>query len=192
MFDLDDELMIELDDIDLELDVAVPGKVAKALPLTTPTIAPAPTGIDYREEVELTRDAGTLFDFGKTTLSPVQQMYIIGFAAKGTRKGACQLAGVPFSVVKKWMEDDEFSEALQNAVDIVRDSLEEELLSRAMSGSDRLLLEAVKAMKPEKYNKKQSDVNITGNVVHTWADLAKQAMGHSGRLIEGSYEEVEE
>jgi hypothetical protein len=63
---------------------------------------------------------------------------------------------------------------LQNAVEIVRDSLEEELLRRAMNGSDRLLLEAVKASKPEKYNKKQADINVNGTMVHTWADLAKQ------------------
>lgn len=194
---MEDELLIELDD-DLDLtfeDRSVPGKVAMSLPLTSPTIAPALMTMDFKAELELTKDAGTLFDFSKTKLTPLQQIYIVGFATKGTRKGACTFAGIPYGVVSKWMENDEFCEALQSSVDVVRDTLEEELLMRAMNGSDKLLLEAVKASKPEKYNKKQSDVNINGTMVHTWADLAKQATGvgsaPSTPTIDSTYEEVE-
>jgi hypothetical protein len=60
-----------------------------------------------------------------------------------------------------------------------------------MNGSDKLLLEAVKASKPEKYNKKQSDVNISGTMVHTWADLAKQA-AEPKVVVDTKYEEVKE
>ncbi len=183
---MDDELLIELDD-DFELE----GKVKASLPLTSPRIAPPMEAIPYKDEVELTVGADRLFDFSKTKLSPIQQMYIIGFATRGTKKGACQLAGVTFGVVNKWMESKEFSGALQNAVEIARDALEEELLRRAMNGSDKLLLEAVKASKPDKYNKKQSDVNINGTMVHTWADLAKQAVAEKAVIVDSEYREVE-
>lgn len=190
---MDDELMIELDDLDLEKPT-VGGKIATVLPLSVPMTPTLPTAIDYRGELELTKDAKALFDFSKTGLSPLQQLYILGFAVRGTRTGACRLAGIPYKVVDKWAENDEFNEALQNAVDTVRDSLEEELLARAMNGSDKLLLEAVKAMKPEKYNKKQADVNINGTMVHTWADLARQAIsvGSSAPAIDVSYTEEDE
>jgi len=168
---LSDDIFFEIDD-DFDEDF-VEVKRAPA-PVSIGGISTPAEPIDYRGAVELTGDAEKLFDFSNTKLSPIQQLYIIGYATKGTKKGACQLAGVPFYVVNKWMDNEEFSNALQNAVDIVRDSLEEELLRRAMNGSDRLLLEAVKASKPEKYNKKQSDINVNGTMVHTWADLAKQ------------------
>ena len=190
---MDDELMIELDDLDIDLPLdapSVPGKMTASLPMVAPMSATMPPPVYYRGEVELTKDAGALFDFSKTKLSPLQQVYIIGFATRGTRAGACRLANIPYSVVTKWMEIDEFVAALQNAVEVVRDSLEEELMNRAMNGSDRLLLEAVKASKPEKYNKKQSDININGTMVHTWADLARQAA--SPPAIEGTYTEAEE
>lgn len=189
--DLLDELLIELDIEDDEEEESIPGKVGASLPLTSPTIAVPTPPIDYRMAV--TKDADKLFSFAGSKLSPVQQLYIIGLAAKGTRKGACELANVPYSVVNKWMENEEFVESMQNAVEIVRDSLEEELLKRAMEGSDRLLLEAVKASKPEKYNKKQSDINVSGNIIHTWVDLARQAsvidVGKSNYSIDGGTEE---
>lgn len=194
---MDDELEIELDDIDLgELSLTpdIPGKVAPSLPLVTPTTPTSmPTTMDYRKELIMVADAKKLFDFSRTKLTPIQQMYIIAFATRGTKRGACELAGgIPYNTVSKWMENNEFVEALQNAVEIVRDSLEEELLRRAMDGSDKLLLEAVKAAKPEKYNKKQSDVNITGNVVHTFADLAKMAVGSGATPIEVTYTEEDD
>jgi len=185
-----DDLIIEFDEIN---DTSITEKAA--LPMVTPTIAPAPVGIDYRKEVELAKEADKLFDFSNTNLSPVQQLYVIGYAVRGTKMGACKLTNVPLSVVNKWMENDEFFNAMQNAVDIVRDVLEEELLARAMSGSDRLLIEALKATNPDKYNKKQSDVTITGTMIHSWADLAKQAYTPSQnkmiRVIESSEKETD-
>lgn len=180
---LSDDIFFEIDD-DFDEDF-VEVKRAPA-PVSIGGISTPAEPIDYRGAVELTGDAEKLFDFSNTKLSPIQQLYIIGYATKGTKKGACQLAGVPFYVVNKWMDNEEFSNALQNAVEIVRDSLEEELLRRAMNGSDRLLLEAVKASKPEKYNKKQADINVNGTMVHTWADLAKQVHATSTPIsIEG-------
>lgn len=190
---MDDELYFELD------DEPVSGKVAKSLPLVTPASmrpdvmsAASMVTVDYREELKLTAEPESLFDFKDTKLSPIQQMYIMGYAVKGTRKGACQMLNIPYSVVSKWMEDEEFVSALQNAVEIVKDSLEEEVMRRAMNGSDKLLIEAMKACKPEKYNKKQADVNINGTMVHTFADLAKMASVGSGEPpIDVTYKEEE-
>ena len=170
MSDMDDLFLDIDDDEDFGLAVKSAPMPVRIGGISTPPIEP----VDYRGAVELSDDASKLFDFSKTTLSPVQQLYVIAYATRGTKKGACELAGVPFPVVSRWMGDEEFTAALQNAVEIVRDSLEEELIRRAMNGSDRLLLEAVKASKPEKYNKKQADINVNGTMVHTWADLAKQ------------------
>lgn len=172
---------VDFDDILLDVDEELFAE--KKLPLvTTPSMAKSVATtftkepVDIRESVELVKDADRLFDFTDTTLTPVQQMYIIGYAVRGTKKGACQLAGVTYSVVSRWLKNDEFTGALQDAVELVKDSLEEELIRRAMNGSDRLLIEAIKAANPEKYQPKtQNDININGQVVHSWADLAKQA-----------------
>lgn len=169
-----------MNDILIDLNLEYDDEKKETLPMTpiSPVVGGVmPAGFPYREELELVKDAGRLFDFSKTKLNPVQQMCIIGYAAKGTKKGACEFCSIDIGTLNKWLKNDEFSEALQEAVDIVRDTLEEELLTRAMDGSDRLLLEAVKAAKPDKYNKKMSDVNVSGTMVHTWADLAKQAIG---------------
>src|SRR5574343_1062506 len=148
-----DDIELEIEDVDDD-DLPV-GKVG-TLPLTpiaTPGISlvTVPPPYDIREDLKLVKDAKKLFDFSDTKLSPLQQMYIIAYATKGTKKGACELSGVTYSVVNKWMKDDEFSQALQNAVGLVQDSLEEELIRGAMNGSDKLLVEAIKAHKPEKY-----------------------------------------
>ena len=167
-------------DIDFNPDAVarskVSGKIAPSLPMTKFTVGGASElrpSYDFGEASKM--DAASMFDFTDTGLTPLQQIYIIGYAVRGTRKGGCEAAGIPYRAVDKWMENENFVKTLQHAVDISRDCLEEELIRRAMDGSDRLLLEAVKAARPEKYNKKQSDVNIHGTLVHSWADLAKQA-----------------
>jgi hypothetical protein len=190
---MDDELYVELeDDFNFEqFEDSTPkpsAKIAPALPLSKPSISTPSPPISYRSVVELTPNAGRLFDFTKTKLTPVQQLYIIGFATRGTKKGASEMAGVPFTVINRWMEDPEFVQALQVAVDVARDSLEEELLRRAMDGSDKLLLEALKAAKPERYNRK-AEVNVSGNIVHSFADLARQAL--STPVVETEGEVVE-
>ena len=188
-----DDIELEIEDVDDD-DLPV-GKVG-TLPLT-PIASPGsslvtvPPPYDVREDLKLVKDAKKLFDFTDTKLSPLQQMYIIAYATKGTKKGACELSGVTYSVVNKWMKDDEFNQALQNAVGLVQDSLEEELIRRAMNGSDKLLVEAIKAHKPEKYQPRtSSDINIHGEVVHTWADIAKQAAVELGEIKEVDFEEV--
>jgi hypothetical protein len=197
-----DDLEIEIDDVELEYPQ---GKIAKTLPLSHPsTIAPTenmavvqpiplPPAFNAKQALSLIDDPDDLFDFSTTKLSPQQQLYIVSYAVRGTKMGACKLAGISYGVVEKWMKEAEFSQALQNAVDIVQDSLEEELIRRAMNGSDQLLLAAIKAAKPDKYAAKStSNVNVNGEITHTWADLAKQATIDLGNnLVETTYEEVE-
>lgn len=176
--DVEFDLGIDIDTDDFFSDT-IPSEFkppAETLPMTSLTSGVSPTSaFPLKSAYELTPDADKLFDFSDTSLDVVQQMFIIGYALKGTKKGACAVAGVTYSTCNKWFDNDEFNRALSNAVDIVRDSLEEELLKRALQGSDKLLLEALKAHNPEKYNKKQAEVNIHADVVHTWAELAKQA-----------------
>lgn len=192
---------INFDELEIEIEEALPeyptGKIARALPLSHPNSPPPapislPQTFNAKQALALIEDPDKLFDFSDTSLNPQQQLYIVSYAVRGTKMGACKLAGVTTGAVDKWLKDKEFSQALQNAVDIVQDSLEEELIRRAMNGSDQLLLAAIKAAKPEKYGAKStSDINVKGQVVHTWAELAQQAVKESN-MIETTYEEVEE
>lgn len=191
---------INFDELEIEIDVEPEyptGKIARALPLSHPNSPPPapislPQTFNAKQALALIEDPDKLFDFSDTSLSPQQQLYIVSYAVRGTKMGACKLAGVTTGAVDKWLKDKEFSQALQNAVDMVQDSLEEELIRRAMNGSDQLLLAAIKAAKPEKYGAKStSDINVKGQVVHTWAELAQQAVKESN-MIETTYEEVEE
>ncbi len=186
-----DDIEFEIDDTD---DIFPVGKIASLPlePVRPPSLVTTAPPYDLREGVRLVEDAKKLFDFTETKLSPVQQMYIISYATKGTKKGACELSGVSYAVVSRWLENEEFVQALQNAVGLVQDSLEEELIRRAMNGSDKLLVEAIKAHKPEKYQPRTSaDINIHGEVVHTWAELAKQAKEELGEVKDVEFEEVE-
>jgi hypothetical protein len=187
-----DDIIVEIDDYEPDKSSLTLTKVEDSI--KRPEFSGDPYDID--ETLSLVDDPSKLFDFSDSKLNAVQQLYIVAYATKGTKKGACELAEVSYSTVKKWLKNEAFAEALENAVDIARDSLEEELFRRAMNGSDKLLLEALKALKPDKYQKRSSsNVNVSGEVVHTWADLAKEAAKKlpEGELIdEVDYEEVEE
>lgn len=190
---------IDLDDIIVEFDDGEPDGEALSLE-KVPARGVTEAKFDFDEPYDVSEglrlvdEPEKLFAFKEdSTLNAVQKMYIIAYATKGTKKGACEIAGISYGVVKKWLENEEFSEALEDAVSITHDSLEEEMLKRAMNGSDKLLLEALKAMKPEKYQtRSQQNVNVKGEVVHTWADLAQEAAKEAGEMIEDvEYEEAE-
>lgn len=190
-------------DLDLELDMDIVDDFAEPEPVKTlplkkftepksdePIIPPPTPTASYEAHYG---DVVKLFDFEGTKLSPLQKVYIMAFAAKGTKTGACRVSGIPIARVEKWSEDEEFCRVLSGAVDVMRDTLEEELIRRAMAGSDKLLLEAVRASHPEKYNRRQTDVNVNAHMVHTWADLAKEAtVATPKEVIEASYEKVDD
>ena len=164
--EMDDE---EFDEEEFEVEALVAQPAPAKMMVTT---SPFPT----RTALELVQSPEKLFDFSKTKLNVQQQMYILQYAVRGTKLGACQGAGVPYSVVEKWNEDEEFVAALTEALEMTKDALEDELLRRAMNGSDKLMIEAIRAVKPEKYGRKETrDVNVRGTVVHTWSELAMQA-----------------
>jgi len=171
-----DEILVDdtfdVDDDEEELEF----KPLKPLPVAP--VGAMSMGAPYpmRSALELVSNPSPLFDFSKTKLSPQQQMYIMQYAVKGTKMGACTGAGVPYLVATKWNDDPEFCSALAEAMAMAQDALEEELIRRAMNGSDKLMIEAIRASKPEKYARKDTkDVNIHGTVVHTWSELASQA-----------------
>ena len=147
---------------------------AVGLPLTSPKTVSMPAPFPAKRAVELVEEPEKLFDFSSTSLTPQQQLYIISYAVRGTHLGALKMAGVTHNVVQKWMENEEFRNALQAAVDMVKDALEEELFRRAMNGSDKLLLEAVRAAKREKY-RPDKNVSVQGQIVHSWSELAREA-----------------
>lgn len=192
MIDFDEILVDELEEMDEELFDEELEATPSVSPMMAVTTSPFPT----RQAVELVESPEKLFDFSKTKLNVQQQMYILQYAVRGTRLGACQGAGVPYSVVEKWNKDEEFTTALSSALEMAKDALEAEFLRRAMQGSDKLMIEAVRAQLPEKYGRRESrDVNVRGTVVHTWSDLAMQAKqledSSSASVIEVTFEEVE-
>lgn len=120
-----------------------------------------------------------------------QRMFILALASFGTESRACMEARVTKDQIREWKKDPKFAVAVERASHVVADMLEEELLRRALGGSDKLLVEAVRAHKPDKYSPRTSaDINVKGAVVHSWADLAKAAM--TGTIEDVDYTEVEE
>lgn len=130
-------------------------------------------------------DVRKMFDFRGSKLTPMQQLYVMAFATRGTRAEACQLAECTYRQAEEWMNDPEFRGTLEHAVSIVADRLEGELMRRAMDGSDRLLLRAIEAARPEKYARViKGDLSV----VHSWADLAKQVADDTEETEETTYE----
>ncbi len=187
-FDSLDEVFVDLPPVEEEPTPKVSPKIGPALAVKTPTELAKeslPSPIPLRDEMTLIEDGGKLFDFSGTSLSPIQQMYIVAYLARGTKASACQVAGVSLNTVNKWMKNKEFREALQEATEAVVDVLEQEAIRRALHGSDRLLEKMLKAYRPDKYGDK-SETKVTGEIVHSWADLAQKAS------IDAEYEEVDD
>ena len=144
-------------------------------------------GEDYQG---LIKDASPLFDFSSTNLNPLQQMYIVQFALKGTKTGAARASGVSYGTVTSWLENDyEFSSHLEMVTNMITEALEEELFKRALDGSDKLLLEALRS-RDKRYQSKK-DVNVRGGIEHThsWTDLLKTTKGYidaEGEIIDES------
>lgn len=173
---------IDFDEIYLDIeDGDIPSGKVKRLPMVSMSegvALPVSPMYDVREGLEFmtAADGKVLFDFSESSLNAVQQLAIMGYAMKGTKTGASRIAGVPYRLIEQWLEIPEFKAHLDTAMSLVKDTLEEELFRRAMNGSDKLLLSAIKALKPEIYEPKTQEMNINANVVHSWADLAKQAI----------------
>lgn len=175
-----DDLLIDLEDIPerpamtFREEVSLEDDGLPMSPIVPPTsyVKAAPRVFSAASVVS-SAELTSFFDFSKSTLSPIQQLYIMSFAIRGTKTRACAIADVSSKQVDVWMKNDEFSEALQAAMNVVGDALEEELIKRAMEGSDKLLLRALEAHKPEKYARR---IDGRIDVVHSWADLARKAI----------------
>lgn len=154
-------------------DASIPPVVMEELgeELEGVPLLPAVSVLPMAVGLKTLSDVKSLFDFSGSHLTPVQQIYVMAFATRGTRAEACQVAECTYRQVDKWMEDGEFRWHLDNAVSVVADRLEGELIRRAMDGSDRLLIRAMEAARPEKYARViKGDVSV----VHSWAELARQ------------------
>lgn len=202
--ELGDDLIVEVDTTYIEPKKRKGGRPRKKPAVVKPdlppvvmggeepvVIAPVAASPPVGTSLAATREVRRMFDFRGSKLSTLQQVYILAFATRGTRAEACKVAEVTYAMVDKWMEDAEFAERLSDAVAIVGDRLEAELFRRAMDGSDKLLLRAMEANRPEKYAPKQT---INASVTHSWAELARQASEvlSAPALSTSTYEEVEE
>jgi len=164
--DTDDDVYIELEMEDFPHVASSPTVPAAKAGRHKPVVAVELE--KFRPPVKIKK----LFDFGATSLSAIQQAYIMAYAMRGTKRGACELADVTARQVAEWGRSEEFNEWLAVSVGVVADTLEDELIKRAMEGSDKLLVKAVEAHKPDKYSPRQ---NISQHIVHSWADLARIA-----------------
>lgn len=195
---IDLDLLLEDDtpEIEIEIEIEAPVRTAsRSLPgipvVSAPPLPVAPTSI----KGAVATAGGSmkdLFDFKGSKLTPLQQAYIMHYAACGIKKQAAEMSGVPYNVISRWMDNEEFVFALQCAVDISTDTLEEELVRRALAGSDKLLIEAVKARKKEYQPQSSRSINIKGEIVHSWADLAKQAAIEADYTVTDDEEEDED
>jgi transposase-like protein len=79
---------------------------------------------------------------------------------------AAKLTGVGRQSVYEWRRDDEsFANDWDSAVEVGTDSLEDEAIKRARSGSDTLLIFLLKARRPNKY-KDRVATEHSGKVTH--------------------------
>jgi hypothetical protein len=124
-----------------------------------------------------------------TSLTPVQQLAIMAFAARGTVRSACDIAGCTPREFKEWQNSDkEFITELSLAMGCVADTLEQEAIKRAMDGSDKLMLKMLEGWRPERYAPKTvANLNVSGSVVHSWQELALQAE----KAVDVEYKEAE-
>lgn len=173
-FDALDDIIVDVPQIPEE---EKPKPILKPVPVKDLEPKATTEPMDVKRELSLIDEPEKLFDFSHTSLSPLQQMYIIAYVTKGTKTSACKVAGVSLTTVYKWLEKNkEFRDALQAAVDTIADVLEQEALKRALHGSDKMLIKMLQAYRPEKFaDKRTTDVRHSGQVVHSWADLASEA-----------------
>ena len=87
--------------------------------------------------------------------SPLQQRWLSAYCLSGDAQEASQVSGVQHLEAMVWIRDDgDFKEALDQARRVVGMMLEAEAVKKVRSeeGSDRLMIELLRAMMPEKYD----------------------------------------
>ncbi len=110
-----------------------------------------------------------------------------GYVEAGTVTGACRYAKVNRATWYKWIEtDDEFAREVVSAQEQVADSLEEEAISRAVNGSDTLLIFLLKGQKRERYGDKREVSGPGGGPIPVVAGRIEDYEGVIGRLAGGA------
>ncbi len=88
----------------------------------------------------------------------------------------CDAAGISRATFFRWRsEDQSFADAVRDADDGLTDRLVACLHSRALSGSDRLLLAALRARLPDVYGERRS-VEVSGGIGVAVADLTPERL----------------
>lgn len=109
-------------------------------------------------------------------------LFIKGYLAKGSVRGALMMSGVTSTEYKTWMlgktqENAMFRHVVSECVDMMADVLEEEAFRLALSGNDRVLLKMLEGYRPERYAQKKTmthEGSVNLNITN-WADLARKA-----------------
>lgn len=91
---------------------------------------------------------------------------LVGIILHGTIGAGLRRAGISRRLYWNWIQADEnFSKAVDGAMDELADGMEEIAIDRARKGSDTLLLEILRALKKSKY-RAASTVEHTGTIKH--------------------------
>lgn len=79
-------------------------------------------------------------------------VFLARLRATGTVRMACRAAGISRTTAYDWREaDEDFARDWDEAIEDATDALEAAARARALSGSDKLLMFLLKAMRPDKY-----------------------------------------
>lgn len=139
----------DLSVLDVELDSDLLPVVNNDLEAEAQRLAKHMAGGD--DVKELVSRAGSVFNFDGVELEPEQKLFLVALTAKGTISGACRAVGVSYHTVQKWKKDPKFLDFMEQATEVIADTLEEAAYQRALEGSDRLLIMLLRALRPRKY-----------------------------------------
>jgi hypothetical protein len=118
-----------------------------------------------------------------STTTAQQNAFLEAFSQLGTVKAAALLINIDRGLHYKWLKDEAYAQRFKDADEDVTQTLEQEMMRRAVRGTDRpvfhkgkqcgtireysdvLLIFALKARRPDKYREHhQHDVNHSGSV----------------------------
>lgn len=146
----------------------------------------APCVYDYYKIVERPEDLVEIVgrselkpDGTRTRLSAEQDVFLTHYMGCGVVTTALRKSGLTRKRYTQMMQDDAlFIESVQGATEAIADTVEQEALKRALTGSDRVLIKMLEALKPKKFGKSSTVQNLIDGqlsvVVGSWAELSSR------------------
>ena len=99
----------------------------------------------------------------KQAIKEAKRKFLECLSDCGITSQACMMSGVPESMVKRWLMSEKFQRRFNKAMDIFVDSIEAEAIRRARQKSDTLLINILRAKRPEVYGPRV-DLRHSGNI----------------------------